>query len=39
MEVLAQNDLTKRYASELYLYLEECHNREFVNLEELWTKI
>ena len=24
MEVLTQNDLTKRYANELYLYLEEC---------------
>lgn len=27
MEVLAQNDLTKRYANDLYIYLEECHNK------------
>ena len=39
MEVLVQNDLTKKYASELYLYLEECHSRENVNLADLWKKI
>jgi hypothetical protein len=36
MEALAQNDLTKRYSNELYLYLEECH---LVNLEEIWRKV
>jgi hypothetical protein len=25
MEALAQNDLSKRYSNDLYLYLEECH--------------
>ena len=39
MEILVQNDLTKRYANELYLYLEECHSQEKVNLEEQWKKI
>jgi hypothetical protein len=39
MEVLVQNDLTKRYASELYVYLEECHNKDMVDLEELWRKV
>ena len=39
MDVLVQNDLTKRYANELYLYLEECHSPEQVSLEQLWSKI
>jgi len=39
MEVLTQNDLTRRYANELYLYLEECHSSEHVSLEQLWSKI
>lgn len=39
MEVLVQNDLTKRYANELYLYLEECHSPENVDLVKLWDKI
>ena len=39
MEVLVQNDLTKRYANELYLYLEECHNPYHVDLVKLWNKI
>lgn len=39
MESLVQNDLTKRYASQLYLYLQECHNRDSNNLKELWKKI
>lgn len=32
MEALAQNDLTKRYSNDLYLYLEECFQRDSVNL-------
>jgi hypothetical protein len=39
MEALAQNDLTKRYSNELYLYLEECHQRERVSLEDIWRKL
>ena len=39
MEVLVQNDLTKRYANDLFMYLEECHSREVINLKDLWKKI
>jgi hypothetical protein len=38
MEALVQNDLSKRYASELYLYLEECH-RDAGSLQDSWKKI
>jgi hypothetical protein len=36
MEALAQNDLSKRYSNDLYLYLEQCH---LVTLEELWGRL
>lgn len=39
MEALVQNDMTKRYANELYTYLEECHDKDTINLQELWKKI
>ena len=39
MEILVQNDLTKRYANELYIYLEECHSPDLVDLVQLWNKI
>ena len=38
-EVRVQSDLTRLYTTSLYMYLEECHNRETVNLADLWRKI
>jgi hypothetical protein len=38
-ETLVHLDLNKRYSNELYLYLEESHIQEKVNLFDLWNKI